>query len=294
MGRTLFLGPNYVDVAGVTADGGSFVRPMLPSNVLSKSFARVARTTDCRLSSTRIWIDLGQPRAIKGVAVPWFTASTVNRALKARATGYSAKSESSTLKGTTGWTDVYPVIYREQDLTFEDPHWLDGKLTPEEAAAARMPFFAVFDTAVIAQYWLLELDDRGSELGYVEVPRVFLCPGWQPAFPVNLKYGSSLGIEPRTQVEESWGGTEYFDVQTPRRVVRFGFEYLPEDEAMSLLFDLQNSLGVDGQMFFSWNPDDTIHRHRRSFAARFRVLSQFEAVKNGFTGAAGELIEVIA
>jgi hypothetical protein len=138
----------------------------------------------------------------------------------------------------------------------------------------------------------VEIDDVAGDLGYVEIPRLFVSPGWQPS--LNFVYGVGVGWEANTNVETSYGGAEYFEVLEGSRVARFEFRHLPQDEALTHDFDMQRSLGIHRQLFFIYDPADTVHRHRRSFLARHRLLSPVEASSFGRSSIVHELKEVIA
>jgi hypothetical protein len=217
---------------------------------------------------------------------------TSSRNTKIRVRGFLVQDENAPVQADSGWQDLYPVIYPFGSLYWGHPSWWDGKISEEDSSIFPMPFLHVFDNTIIARYWLFEIDDTGSPIGYVEVPRVFLAPGWQPS--LNFVYGASAGYENRTEVQESLGGAEFFDIQESRRIVRFNFTFLPEDEALTWAFDMQRRLGIHGQLFFIFDPDDTVHRHRRSFLARMRQLSPLEYATFLSNSATFELSEVIA
>lgn len=293
MANVILAYPNYLDAnpafAPVVVDGGQWEAELPITNIMDRLLVRRARSTNLALTSTQFWVDLGVARDIRVIAMPFLTAS---RDARVRVRGYNLKDTNSTLRADTGWFDLYPIIYPTGVLYWGHPSLFDGRMTPEEASLFPMPVVRVLPTTIVAQYWFFEIDDTTSDLGYVEVPRVFLSPGWQPR--LNFIYGSSQGYEPRTTVNESMGGAEFFDVQAGRRVARFSFDYLSEDEAMVQVVDMQRRLGIDGQFFFISNPDDTFHLHRRAFPARLRSLSPVEYAALGLMGATFEVSEVIA
>lgn len=293
MAKTILAYPNQIDTdpryALVQFSGGLW-QPELPlTNLRDPELSAVARSVDLALSSTRAWIDLGQLRDIRVLAIPFLACG---RGCRIRARAFEQQDESAPLLADTGWGDVYPVIYPAGTLPTWHPSFVDGKLTAEETDIFPMPWYAIFETAVVARYWLLEIDDRGSELGYVDLPRLFISPGWQPR--LNFVYGAAIGWEPNTSVETSYGGAEFFEVLEGRRVARIEFQYLPEDEALAWDFDMQRRLGIHRQLFFLYDPADTAHRHRRAFLARHRQLSPIEASAFGRSSIVHELAEVIA
>ena len=279
--------PNFVDGAATRIDGGNW-RPELPlANLKDRLLVKAARSYDLALSSTRFWIDFGGPRDGRVVAIPYLRGS---KSTRVRVRAFAIKDETTTPEADGGWRDLYPVIYPAGTLYYGHPSFWDGRMTDEDAALFPMPFVQVFERPIIARHWLIEIDDRDGPLGYVEVPRVFLAPGWQPS--LNFTYGAGQVWEPRTTVQESWGGAEFFDVRDGRRVVRFGIDYLPTDEALTWAGDMQRKLGIDGQLFFIMDPADTIHLHRRAFLARMRALSPLEYAVFGRNSITFELAEV--
>lgn len=293
MANNVLLYPNYVDAdarfATVAFSGGWWL-PSLPlTNLADPLLVNIAQSVNCTLAATQFWVDLGQPRDVRGIAVPFIVGS---RDATMRWRGFAAQDSDGTVLGDTDWKDMHPVTYPAGTLPFEHPSFLDGRATEEEADIYPAPFVHVFDEAVIARYWLCEIDDTTSTLGSVGVPRVVLAPGWQP--PLNPIYGAGMQWEDPTIVETSLGGAEFFEVLEGRRVFRFGFDYLPDDQALTYAFDMQKRLGIHGQLFYVFDPDDTVHLGRRSMLCRMRALSPIQYAIYRRMSATYELSEVIA
>ena len=293
MGNVILAAPNWIDAdpayAAVTFSGGQWL-PSLPlANLRDPLLVRRARSINCAPSSTRFWVDLGAVRDVRVIAIPFLTAS-LTCTLRARA--FETASEAATLIADTGVKSLYPIVYPHGSLYWGHPSFFTGKMTAEDAAAVRMPFVHVFASIAVARHWLIEIDDSAGGRAYVELPRLFMAPGYQPTY--NMAFGATAGIESRTTVQQSWGGAEFFDVQQGRRVVRFDLRYLPRDEALAQVADLQARLGISGQLFLVTDPDDTAHLHRRAFLARMRELRPIEYALALRISAGFDLIEVIA
>jgi hypothetical protein len=286
---------NYLDAdpayARVGFEGGRWRTPdgLGLSALADPLLVRVARSYDVALDSTRFWVDLGRLRDLRLVAIPRILAS---RGARLRARVFEAMNESGAALGDSGWSDLYPAVYPWGSLPVWHPSFVDGRLDAEQAGLFPMPWFHLFEAAVFGRWLLIEIDDTESEIGYVDIPRLFVSPGWQPS--LNIVYGAGMALEPRTEVVESYGGAEFFEVLDGRRVFTIGFDYLPEDEAVSVVGDMQRLLGIHGQLFFIYNPLDAIHRHRRSMLCRMRRLSPIEAASYGRSRTTVELAEVIA
>ncbi len=289
--NTILAYPNYADADprfAVVAVEGGFWYPAHPArNVLDKSLIRRARSINVALSSTQFVVDLGVVRDVRVGALPIVYGS---RNCKIRLRGYVSLDLPAVCD--SGWKDLYPVVYPFGSLYYGHVSFWDGKMSEEDAALFTMPWIHVWDDFQLARYWKFEIDDVTSEVGYVDIPRVFLSPGYQPS--LNFLFGANHVVEPRTTVQESWGGAEFFDIQKARRVARFGFDFLPEDEALTWVNDMQQRLGIHGQLFFIFDPMDSAHLHRRAFLARHRTLSPLEYSQYLRNGITMELVEVVA
>lgn len=281
--------PDYVVGSQSTFDGGSWEADLPLGNLLRPEFALVARSTDADAESTRFWIDLGAPMDVQVAALVRHNLSTLARV---RIRGFLAQDEGGEPECDTGWRELYGEVRPFEDLYWGHPSLWDGKYSPEEAALYDMPFVAVFRDAPVARHWLVEIDDESNADGYVQLARLVLCPGWQPSF--NMSYGASLAVEDERPVQPSPSGAEFWGAGAKRRVVRFQLGFLPNDEALQWVADMQWRLGTSGQLMFVWRPDDPAHMHRRSFLGRLRTLSPLEQAFHGRMTAPFEIVEVVA
>ncbi len=290
MANCLIAFPNWLDAdrdfADVAFDGGGWVPELPLENLRDPYYAAVARSIDTTLNATQVLIDLGKLRGVRAGAIPFLSASLE---AQLRLSGLEDFEVSATKICDSGWSKLYPIVFPSAAIVYEHSAAWSGRMSAEEAAVYPMPWFHLFDSDQVARYWLLEIDDRLSDRAYVEIPRLFLCPGISPE--INFAYGASIGYEDPSQVEVSLGGAEFFELLDGRRVVRFTFDYQEEEFAVANWLDLQRRNGISGDVFFAWNPADTTLRHRRSFAGRLRQLSPLEAVAFGQTRATFELIE---
>ena len=293
-------------VATVAFGGGAW-EPDLPlSNLALESLSEVARSVDTTLASTRFWVDLGRLRDISLVAIPWFrgyrdgVAVPPPKGLLVRLRAFEGLDEApGALDGSdTGWTPLCPATYPWGSLPAWHPSFVDGKMTEEDwaeihgSSAGGMPFWTLYATPVIARYWLVEIDVGTSGYDAIDIPRAVFAPGHQ--YSVNFTYGAGLSWEDPTITEASMGGAEFFEPLEGRMVYRFGIDYLPEDEALTQVRDLQVNRGIAGQLFVILNPNDTVHRHRRAMLCRMRTLSPIEYAVFGRDKVTFELSQIIA
>jgi hypothetical protein len=192
----------------------------------------------------------------------------------------------------TGWRDLYSVLFGAGTLPWGDPSLWDGRMDPETALIYPMPWLTVFPTAQNARYWLVEISDVGNPDGYFELPRFVFAAGWQPTR--NFVYGANWSNNDSTVVQTTAGGADFFDQRARRRVARFSINHLPKAEAMTWANDMQYLLGVSGQVYFVWNPDDPANFPRQCFLSRLSTLSALVAATHGLIDTTFELTEIIA
>lgn len=291
MGQPLLSYPNWLDATYYTVafSGavGSWEADLPLTNLKNRRFSALARTTSAALVDTKFQLDLGTQRSIKSLAIP---SSNIERNGLVRVRVYQ-DSGLTTLAGDTGWVDYWRRVYAWGSLPFEHPSWLDGKLTEEDRQGYPMPWIYTFTTAVLGRYVLWEFDDTTNSDGYIDIPRVYLCPGWEPA--TGIQVGASVGYVDPSVVEESLGSVLFFDERPGYRVARFTIAMMDSTEAFSTAWELIRSLKKTKELFFSVDPTDDTNVHRWSFPATIRELSPIEWPTELYNSVAFELREVV-
>lgn len=268
MANCLFAFPNFLEpdpeFATVSFDGGMW-RPSLPlSNLADPDLAKVARSVNASLDSTRFTVDLGVMRDVRAVILP---NARVSRDATCQVKGYSDAALTSLVcdSGVKPW---YQAVYPFGSLPWGHPSWWDGKLSAEEAKGFPIPWIQVWPTEQNFRYLTVQIDDQNSSLGYVDLPRLFAARAWQPS--LNLINGASGGWINNSTMKEAPGGKRFYTVRRPRRGLQFEFDYLPQDEALARGSDFGFRAGISNQFFWIFDPDDVAHLHRRSYLATLR------------------------
>ncbi len=106
-------------------------------------------------------------------------------------------------------------------------------------------------------------------------------------------YGAALGYEDITTVSQSLGGTEFFTQRPKYRTAALRIDNLSEEDGTNKALGMQGQLGVSGEVFFVFDPDNYMLMHQRSFNGRLRTLSPLEHTALHRTGMNFELKEVI-
>lgn len=124
------------------------------------------------------------------------------------------------------------------------------------------------------QFWRVNFNDTVNPFGYVQIARLFMAGAWQPT--LNMEYGLQQGFESRSQVAETYDGSEFYDVRESYRVERFRLQYLPLQELLDNAMDMDANQGITGEVAYVFDPDDTQNMLRRSFLGRMRQLTPIE------------------
>lgn len=274
MGNITFGYPNRADET--TLSGGSWETTLPLANLKDRIIAHVARSTDDATSSTKFDIDLGKSRMIGLFALAGHNLS-VDATIKITGATSQANLTSSPFY-TTGWIDVWPTGAIPLDmLEWEDDNFWLGTITAEARAAYNTPFIKAI-TKNSLRWWRVEIDDTTNPDGYVQVGRLFLSDSWTPTY--NMSYGASLAVEDPGSVEESEGGTEFFDVRAKFRTLNLDLDFVSENEAYARILEIQRQLGTRGELLVIPDPDDTNNGFRRNMLGR---LVKIEPIVNTFT-----------
>ncbi|MEW9586239.1 hypothetical protein [Paraburkholderia sp. DGU8] len=268
MANVLLAYPNLTD--GATLSGGSWQAPL--TNLQDRRLARVARTTDCTTPNTQFAIDLGKDRKLQVVSLVSHNMSTQGqwRVL----TGDDPTFVTN--KYDSGWQVAWPVVYPFGTLEWEDDNWWECTISQDARAGYPGILLDLLPSIVLARYVKVLFSDAANAAGYLQFGRLFLSPGWQPAN--NMSYGASFNWETDTKVARSLGGTPYFDRKNPRRVDKFSLGFLSDAEAKATVFEMQRTLGMDGELLVAWDPGDALNLIRQSFVGRMRALNPIATV----------------
>ncbi|SDF83801.1 hypothetical protein [Thalassobaculum litoreum] len=292
MANVLMLGPDLGQATYFSPSYSSDVGLWLPdrplSNLSTDRRAHEAWSLDLTTDSTQLLLDLGTQRSIKGAALPWHNFSAA-----ATVSLYVYEDAALTeLKGSIVDSLVYREVYPLDSVLWEDAELWDGKLTAENRAIFPVPWFEIFGTPVIGRYVLVQINDTGNAEGRLKLSRLIVAAGYQPT--LNAWYGSNISAEDASIRVTSLGGADYYDEREKRRRITFEFGLTPEDEAMANMLDQIYTLGNSQQVFVAWDPDDTTHRHRRSFPATIDRIDPLVAATYGYFRTTYQFREVVA
>ena len=277
MANALIAFGNQTD--GGLLSGGAWRATLPLTNLQDHRIGKVARSADLSLTSTKFSIDIGLNKTVRVINLVGHNLSL------------TARYRITTTGVDTGWRDVWPVVFDSSNLEWESVNWWTGKFVVDQIQGFTWNLMHIFDGSTPGQVWTVELDDGSNSAGFVQIGRLFIGDAWQPK--VNMDYGAGIGWETDTDVQKALSGAEFPNRRTPYRVVRCSTSWMSEDEGMGNAFDIQRLMGIDGEICFVWDPDDTLHAIRRQFLARLRTLSPVENPYVAIHKTAWEIKELI-
>lgn len=284
--RTLIGYGNRCDEATLT--GGSWMATLPLANLQNRLIAKVARSNGTTKPATQFDINLGRARKIGVLAL---IGHNLTELAKVRIHGDDAADFATPLYDS-GWVEVWPNGMIPQELLEweEDNFWL-GTISPEARAGYNSPYIYRVEGNLSLRYWRVEIDDTSNSDGYVHIGRLFLSDVWQPTY--GPRVGAALGMDDTSVIESSLGGSEYFDTRHRARVYRCDLQAMSSTEAYSRVLDLQNLLGVQGEILIDPDTADTANKPRRAFVGRMRSLSPVVESSPGLFDTSFEIRELI-
>jgi hypothetical protein len=237
--------------------------------------ARVARSTNAQLSSTKFTMEFDntRPKRILGL---------INHNLSLDAQYYVEVSNNSAFTQIvydSGVLYAWPPRSGTRAQRFwEADEWGDSQtvVSDSDRAIYNPSIIVVLPTKQIGPlYWRVTIEDTGNPDGYVQFGRLFLAGEWQPRF--NPTLGSTrISYEDPSVIETAIGGVEYYDRRPKHRVLQFNLDWMDTREGFTRAFDLQKLVGVTKEVLVIYDADDdqTILRH--SFLGRLRQLNPIE------------------
>jgi hypothetical protein len=99
---------------------------------------------------------------------------------------------------------------------------------------------------------------------------------------VNPTYGIAWGHENPTTRTRTVGGAAIYDRQRAARTCTGVLAMMPESEAFGDWFDLKTRAGLDGQLFFVYDPDVLATSATGYKRAMLAVFAQTDAIQHPY------------
>jgi hypothetical protein len=271
-----------------TLSWGSWRAALPLNNMLTERLARVARSTDATLESSRFRVTLTAAATFKALLL---AGTNVTTAVKWRIRSYlDGDFAEEDIDFDSGWLE--PFVGIAEDLEWGDPNWWT-QTTPFDDDERRINLIHVFDTEPTARlHWSFEIDDTTNPAGVIDIGRLFMPLAWEPS--INYQYGdNSLSFQDNTLRSTTLGGSEDAWRRINPRIFRFGIDYLPETEAYQKAYPLMRTAGFNGEVFVVPDKDDDQFMQQRSFLGRISQMDGIAQVAFQMAGVGFEIKESI-
>lgn len=286
MGNVAFGWPMIGDSATLT--GGSWEASLPLTNLQTPELSEVARSVDDANASTLFVVDHGTARYVGIVALS-------RHNLRSSATwrvrhGPNADGTSPTYD--SGILQCWPEQWPADVLPQGHPNAATRLYTDAQINALNPPrdIVHVFAEAS-ARYTRIEIFDTANTDGYVQIGRLTCAPIFSPTY--NFAVGSETGFDDGTVIGRSLSRVKFYDEKPRARTLSMQFLNLPQAEAMSVVAEMQQQLGLSGQVYVVPDQSDTYYLQRRAFLATLRQLSPVQLAAAGYASVPLVLDEVL-
>jgi hypothetical protein len=249
-----------------TLTGGAWSVDLPLANLLDESRYRgkpSRQLTPAVLAASQFDCTLSTPKGITLVAILFHTLSLAARyRLSIAAPGGSLAAPVY----QTAWSAVYPAVYDQTDLEYEDSNWWTGQLAVEDLDLYPRHLWIALSDPVIAAAIRLEFDDATNAAGSFDLGGLWVASTWSPEF--NYERGRVLNLDPRDQRDESPSGREFGEERTPRRRLQMSWSRLSDDEARRL-YDAGARARTTRPVIFAPDLEDPRSTLREAFPATF-------------------------
>lgn len=271
MGNCVFAYPDRtlqaISSKGGSIGGGSWEADLPVTNLQDRLRGKVARTTGVDAAQATIQIDFGVPRVIQMIALINHNASmTATWSAGMSLTGFNDDVYS------TGSSYMWPISYYPTTIPYEwaEDNWWSGSLYDADADDFRPSpdVWLVLPEPITCQYVTISISDADNTADYFQLGRCFIAPIFQTA--INLDFGASVVWKQDVIKAKSLGGVESFHILSQGREIAGTLANMSLDEGMVHVFDRQRRLGQEGELYFIFDPDDTLGVYRqRAMLCRF-------------------------
>ena len=237
--------PNLVTTA-TTVSGGLWSVALPASNVRTRDYSQVARSSDALTASTQIRFDHGSAKSARVLYIDGHNLSSAAQVRWSRGT-------------TSGGSDVAQIALRDA--------W---QITPLVRSGRDHGVMMVLPASYSARYDLIEIQDTGNAAGYVEVARIGIFDLIVPTY--SASYGLQDKILSLSGAERSPGGSLWLNQQRALREVAFALPYLSLTEGDSL-HEVQRAAGMTEEVLYVPDLADQAAQQRFGFIGTLAEMS---------------------
>lgn len=245
-----------------TLSNGSWNALLPLNNLKDGNIDKVARSVGTSAASTMFALDMGANYPIWGVALVGHNITAAGTTWQVK--GGTVAPNTSNVFTSGGVFDSTAIAC--QQLTF---NWD----TPADWGAQYNLIYALAAPQTV-RYITVNITDTANAAGYVQVGRLFVGQGFQPA--IGADFGLGDGHEELSTSVRADNGKRFFTKRTPRpRFVQLALSQLTLAEG-DKVHELDALLGITDEVLYIPDPADAAKTQRYGFVGTMRELSLLE------------------
>lgn len=220
------------------------------ANLQGEVLSEMARFPGVNPASTKLVIDLATLRAARVFALPFQNAKLGDTA-RIR---FATDAAFSNVVLDTGFKEFFGEAYPYGSLEWGRPEWMDGKLTPEQAAVRSAPWVHVAPSDLLGRYVEVSLNFSGNSDGFADLGQVIVSPAITPKRNISYGYSAPCYRDPSTK-RRAKGGPQFADKARPYRYAKMQLEWLDDSELYGMFFEMIREYGVAKPFFYIHDSD---------------------------------------
>ena len=265
MAKNVLIGwPNRAP--GAVLSGGSWTTL---GNLNNSDYWRVARSTSTSTSNTAINIDIGRATDLRVVALAAHNLSlSATWRIKLGTTAGSGDVYDS--GSVAVWAMTFGGAY-----SWADQFAWDGAGGADDYTGS--PYLACLPlpTQYNARYARVEITDTSNPAGYVQIGKLFIGGGIQPAIGAGYGGLSESWVDGSERIA-GFSLEESFLARRRLRQAQCQFQHLDAGYEFRALYEMQRRQGLSGEVLFLPEPTSVAECQRRGFLGRLAELSEIE------------------
>lgn len=262
-------------ISTATLSGGSWLAGLPLENLREQRPKLKARSTNTVTTSTQFRVELTAPLTVLGIQL---VSTNLSSAAQYKITWYT-DATFTTAVDTTDWQSVGVTI--DWSMTDDWLDWLDPDfwlgatpfVDPDNQGRDIRYTFAV-ETSV--QYLKVEIDDGSNPDGFVEIGYGYFGRAFVPS--TNIDFGASFGRDSLTSIQETVGGSKFFNRRGSRKRLTIAWSALPSAEVLGEIDDISQIHDIDLPVYVDLDPDNLTTGVKTAFLATITKIPDYQLV----------------
>jgi hypothetical protein len=260
MANCLFAYPDYTTRSSYGVYGYNWSSDFPVTNLSNKLRSKFAQTNMLSSGGFAYIGVLTNNRPVRVIAL-------LNHNLSANATIdiYFGTSSSS-------WGDIRSILGIPVRPTYFPPGtpaaWASAPYEDDPLSKLRRDFWYVLPESLSCGDVRIFLREPTLSSFTIDIGRCFISDALQPT--LNMDYGAGMSWKQEVDKVTSLGGVDWFNIKSQGREFSGTLGNMSVAEGMVMIFDTQRRLGQEGELYFIFDPDDTVGLYKqRAMLCRF-------------------------